>query len=80
MSKIWVTMVDRSSKGVLGAGLAQQRMMLTDPSSVFCVWLRICLPPLLSSFPHDWVGNSKFGIQDENDCDNYSAPEGSSIS
>lgn len=30
MSKLWVTMVDGSTKDILRGGLAQQRMVLTD--------------------------------------------------
>lgn len=36
MSKIWVTMLNGSTKEIVRIGLAQQRFMPTDPSS-FCV-------------------------------------------
>lgn len=38
MSRIWATVADGSTKDALRDGLAQQGMMLTNPSSFFWVW------------------------------------------
>lgn len=83
MSKIWVTMLDGSTKGIVRTGLAQQRIMLTGPSFFFCnlfLVSRFFFPFFVYFFGHDQVGASKFGIQHENDCDDSTTLEGSNTS
>lgn len=79
MSKIWVTMLDGSTKEIVRIGLAQQRFMPTDPSVFLRLVSSFCSPfCLFPFFACDRVGTSKFGLQDENDYDDSNALEVSS--
>lgn len=80
MNKIWVTMLDGSTKEIVRNGLAQQTIMVTGPSSLFCFCFQFLFPFFDFSFSRDWVGASKFGIQHENDCDDSTTLEGSNTS
>lgn len=56
MSKVRVTVVDGSTEDVPRVGLAQQRMMPTNPSSFFSVWFYVSLHiSSCSLFMTGWV-------------------------